>query len=143
MVPSSFTPHHKNVLPERHLSICDAEKLMVQSSFLTQDSILHLQNVLPQEYVNVCVAEKPVVRSSFLTQPASGQQEEAKRHGGIRSIMLQPPVFLLFDDPAGAHGTQEDERVVAGRIAKIRSASELSLLSTQFCQPANQGVGLQ
>lgn len=91
MVRSSFTPHHNDVLPERDLSIC--------------------------------VAEKAMVRSSFLTQPAAGQQEEAKRHGGSRSIMLQPPVFLLFDDPAGAHGTQEDERVVAGRIAKIRSAS--------------------
>ena len=37
--------------------------------------------------------------------------------------MLQPPVFLLFDDPVNSQATEEDERLVAGRVAKIRYAS--------------------
>ncbi len=64
-----------------------------------------------------------MVQSSFLTQPACGYQEEPKQHGGSRKIVLQPPVFLLFDDPANSQATEEDERLVAGRVAKIRSAS--------------------
>jgi hypothetical protein len=63
------------------------------------------------------------VQSSFLTQPACGYQEGVKQHGGSRRIMLQPPVFLLFDDPANSQAREEDERLVAGRVAKIRSAS--------------------
>ncbi|KAL0054710.1 hypothetical protein WJX82_001301 [Trebouxia sp. C0006] len=63
---------------------------------------------------------KTMVRSSFLTQPACGYQEGPKQHGGSRKIVLQPPVFLLFDDPANSQATEEDERLVAGRVAKIR-----------------------
>lgn len=66
------------------------------------------------------------MQSSFLTQPASGYQEGPKQHGGSRRIVLQPPVFLLFDDPANTQATEEDERLVAGRVAKIRSASRLN-----------------
>lgn len=63
------------------------------------------------------------MQSSFLTQPAFGYQEGPKQHGGSRRIMLQPPVFLLFDDPANGQATEEEERRVAGRVAKIRSDS--------------------
>ena len=66
------------------------------------------------------------MQSSFLTQPASGYQEGPKQHGGSRRIVLQPPVFLLFDDPANTQATEENERLVAGRVAKIRSASCLN-----------------
>ena len=44
--------------------------------------------------------------------------------------MLQPPVFLLFDDPAHSQATEEDQRLVAGRVAKIRSASCLKGVQT-------------
>ena len=64
-----------------------------------------------------------MVRSSFLTQPACGYEEGPKQHGGSRKIILQPPVFLLFNDPANSQATEEAERLVAGRVAKTRSAS--------------------
>ena len=67
-----------------------------------------------------CFAE---VQASFLTEPVGSQQEEpeTKQHGGSRAIVLQPPIFLLFDDPALVQSLAEDHRMVAGRLAKIRS----------------------
>ena len=70
----------------------------------------------------------PQVRSSLLeegaeVQPEEEGQPEAKQHGGTRNILLQPPVFLLFDDPAVGQTFAKERRVVAGRLARIRYGS--------------------
>ena len=111
--------------PAQHLFVCARHihsKFPIYASYILQRILSKNVQILSQIAWFLCIAAKAVVQSSFLTQPASGYQEGPKQHGGSRRIMLQPPVFLLFDDPATSQATEEDERLVAGRVAKIRSA---------------------
>ena len=70
------------------------------------------------------------MRSSLLEEGVEGQPEEevrpeAKQHGGTRNILLQPPVFLLFDDPVIGQSFAKERRIVAGRLARTRYAMML------------------
>ena len=86
----------------------------------------------------MCHAGLPQIRSSFLAEDAEPSAEEQElsppgrkhQHGGTRAILLQPPVFLLFDDPATSQSSLKERRVVAGRLAKIRYAGRCSMLPT-------------
>lgn len=64
----------------------------------------------------------PVVQNSLLTEPLTSLPRQPKKHGGPRPVLLQPPLHLLFDDPAETQGSKEQPHIVSGRIAKIRFA---------------------
>ena len=61
----------------------------------------------------------------MLTAPlTSPPPQQPKKMGGARPIVLQPPISLLFDDPAEevTPGSKE-AYIVSGRVANTRSAS--------------------
>ena len=70
-------------------------------------------------------ADLPVVQNSLLTEPlASPPPQQPKKKGGARPIVLQPPISLLFDDPAEeVEPGLKEPYIVSGRVAKTRSAS--------------------
>ena len=69
-------------------------------------------------------ADLPVVQDNLLTEPlTSPPQQPQKKQGGPRPILLQPPISLLFDDPAEEKEGPKEPHIVSGRVAKTRSAS--------------------
>ena len=79
-------------------------------------------------------ADLPVVQDSLLTEPlTSPPPQQPKKKGGARPIVLQPPISLLFDDPAEEvlPGPKEPY-IVSGRVAKTRSASCFKVYACSF-----------
>ena len=106
------------------------------------------------QFICLCHAGLPRVRSSFLAEDAEPPAEEQElsppgrkhQHGGTRAILLQPPVFLLFDDPATSQSFSKERPMVAGRLAKIRYATCCSLTVLQLSKqlvPISLRAGLK
>lgn len=55
-----------------------------------------------------------------MADAGSPENQQKKKHGGSRQVVLDPPVYLLFDEPeAGRRG--DGAAVIAGRTARTRS----------------------
>ena len=59
------------------------------------------------------------MQSAFLADEASPDKQPKKKHGGARQVVLDPPVYLLFDEPTNS---SYEAAVIAGRSARTRSA---------------------
>lgn len=62
------------------------------------------------------------MQPAFMEDGASPPKPQQKKHGGSRHVVLDPPVYLLFDDPANRPAEDDGPSLVAGRAAKIRWA---------------------
>lgn len=60
------------------------------------------------------------MQPAFMADAASPDQQQKKKHGGSRQIVLDPPIYLLFDEPTGT-GPECGAAVIAGRTAITRS----------------------
>ena len=65
------------------------------------------------------------MQPAFVADAPSPDQQQKKKHGGSRQIVLAPPIYLLFDEPSDS-GIERGAAVIAGRTAVTRSVKRLT-----------------